>query len=260
MEIAVDDNWLAAPEDLALAGDEVHVWRVPLDWPQDYVTHFRDLLTPDELSRAERYYHEEDRRRFLIARGMLRTILGRYLRLDPDQLRFTYGNRGKPALTSVFARETLSFNLSHALGLLLVAVTRNRRVGVDVEEIRLLPDLEQLAERFFAVPEKQALQALPPDERREAFFKLWTCKEAFAKARGDGLWLPLDRFHIAPVAGGSPPELHIPGDPGEAARWTLREIKPAPGYLATLAVEGVGWKLARWRCSRNQGFIKQPVS
>jgi 4'-phosphopantetheinyl transferase len=155
---------------------------------------------------------------------------------------------GKPYLVSPSAPRTLAFNLSHAHGLLLVAVTYDRRIGIDVEYTRPpLPDVEHIAERFFSVEEKEALRALSSTARNEAFFRCWTCKEAYLKARGLGLSMPLDRFQVAVIPGQPARLLHVEGDLEEASRWSLRELVPAPGYVATLAVEGGGWRLSCWR-------------
>jgi 4'-phosphopantetheinyl transferase len=245
-----DRGWLLPPEpeDLTLTGEEVHVWRASLNWPAGYVRRFQDLLTPDELSRSERFRFQADRQRFLVARGLLRTILSRYLRVEPGQLRFAHDERGKPHLISPSASRALAFNLSHAHGLLLIAVTHNRRVGIDVEYTRPpLPDVEHIAERFFSVEEKEVLRALSPTARNEAFFRCWTCKEAYLKARGEGLSMPLDRFQVAVIPGQPARLLRVEGDLKEASRWSLRELVPAPGYVATLAVEGGGWRLSCWR-------------
>jgi 4'-phosphopantetheinyl transferase len=250
VETTNDRGWLLPPEleELTLTDEEVHVWRASLNWPAGCVRDFQDLLTPDELSRSERFRFQGDRQRFLVARGLLRTILSRYLRVEPSQLRFAYDDYGKPYLISPSAPGTLTFNLSHAHGLLLVAVTHDRAIGIDVEYTRPpLPDVEHIAERFFSVEEKEALRALSSTARNEAFFRCWTCKEAYLKARGLGLSMPLDRFQVAVIPGQPARLLHVEGDLEEASRWSLRELVPAPGYVATLAVEGGGWRLSCWR-------------
>jgi len=259
VETTADDVWYPPPGELTLASDEVHLWRGSLNWPARYIRDFQDLLSPDELSRAERFRFQQDRQRFLVTRGLLRIILSRYLGSEPGQLCFAYNSYGKPALIPSSAPRTLSFNLSHAHGLLLVAITQNRQVGIDVEYTRApLPDVEQIAERFFSVEEKQTLRALPPNERHQVFFRCWTCKEAYLKARGEGLSLSLDRLAVALIPGEPAPLLRVEGAPQETWRWSLRELIPAPGYVATLAVEGGGWRLACWHYARSLQREAQP--
>ena len=161
----------------------------------------KQVLSADEHARAERFYFQKDRERFMVARGLLRTVLGRYLNQEPSQLRFCYSPYGKPALATGSGRNTLRFNVSHSHGLALYAITCGRELGVDVELIRPeLPD-EEIAERFFSFQEVSGLRALPPNMRLEAFFNCWTLKEAYIKARGEGLSLPLDQFDVALVPG-----------------------------------------------------------
>jgi 4'-phosphopantetheinyl transferase len=253
METTRDPKWLVPPGGLGLSSDEVHVWRISPNWPAREVQRLQDLLAPDELSRAGRFRSQTDRQRFVIARGLLRTILSRYLGLEPGQVRFAYDDYGKPALIPKSAPGTLNFNMSHAHGLSLVAITRERGIGIDVEYTRPpLPDAEQIVERYFSVEEKEAFRVLPPPQRHEAFFRWWTCKEAYLKARGTGLSLPLDRLVVALNPGEPAPLLRVKGDPQETGRWSFRELIPAPGYVATLAVEGAGWRLACWHYVRSR--------
>ena len=148
----------------------MHVWRAALDVPESQVRNLWDTLTADERQRAERYIFEKDRTHFVVARGLLRVLLGRYLRQDPPHLRFTYGPHGKPALATDTGRATLCFNVSHSHGLALYAVTRGREVGVDVERIRPEVAQEKIAERFFSPREVTVLRALPTPLQATAFF------------------------------------------------------------------------------------------
>jgi 4'-phosphopantetheinyl transferase len=234
-----------------LAADEVHVWRIALNQPINEVQELRTLLASEEISRADRFRFERHRRRFVVVHGLLRVILGRYLGLEPSQLRFVYSDYGKPALAPAPATSGLSFNLSHTHELALVAVTRDRQLGADLEHIRPIPEVEQIAERFFAPQENEMLRALAGSEKLEAFYQTWTCKEAYIKARGEGLSLPLDQFQVVPILGEVAPWLSVKGDPQESSRWSLRKLLPAPGYVAALAVEGKGWQLAQWRYSHS---------
>jgi 4'-phosphopantetheinyl transferase len=227
-----------------LGGDDVHVWRATLDRPESAVRRLARFLSPDERLRAERFCLDRVRARFIVCRGVLRLILGRYTGRGPARLRFTYGEHGKPSLDPSDNPPGLCFNVSHSGGLALFAVARGREVGVDVERLRALPRAERIAERFFSAPETTALKAMPAERRLEAFFTCWTRKEAYIKARGDGLAHPLDQFAVS-LGPGEPARLRAAGDGDEReiAQWSLDGLLPAPGYVAALAARGGGWRL-----------------
>jgi 4'-phosphopantetheinyl transferase len=228
----------------SLAEDEIHVWRVSLDRPDSAVRRLAPLLSADERERADRFRIDRVQRRFIVCRGVLRMILGRYTRRSPARLRFRYGPHGKPALAPAEGTD-VHFNVSHSDGLALCAVARGCEIGVDVERLRELPRAERIAERFFSVPETAALKAVPAERRVEAFFTCWTRKEAYIKALGDGLAHPLDQFAVS-LAPGEPPRLSAVGDANgrEVERWRLAVVPPAPGYVAALAGRGHGWRLS----------------
>jgi 4'-phosphopantetheinyl transferase len=234
-----------------LTYDAVHVWQAWLDAPEPHVRVLAHALSPDECVRAESYHFERDRRRFTVCRGLLRTILGRYLAQPADRLRFEYGTRGKPALARSEHDGALRFNVSHSGGCALFAVTRGREVGVDLEQVRPLAGPERIAERFFSVPERVALRELPAHGRLEAFFTCWTRKEAYVKGRGEGLAHPLDAFAVS-VRPDQPAVLRAAegGDVEELSRWSLSALPQPPGYVAALAAEGHGWRVSSWSWPR----------
>jgi 4'-phosphopantetheinyl transferase len=238
--------WCPAPETPTLSNDEVHVWRTALDMPESHVRSLWHTLTVDERQRAERYVFQQDRTHFVVARGLLRVLLGRYLRQDPQHLRFTYGPHGKPALATDPGGATLHFNVSHSHGLALYALTHGREVGVDVERIRPEVVQEKVAEHFFSPREVTVLRALPTPLQATAFFACWTRKEAYIKAKGDGLALPLNQFDVSLAPGEPATLLHTAWDPQEAARWAMQDLAPAPGYRAAVAVAGHDWRLTCW--------------
>lgn len=247
MTMNSDWTWLAAPASPTLSKEEIHVWRAHLDGAVARTEWLRRTLAPDEVQRAGRFRFTEDRHRFIVARGLLRAILARYLSVPPEQVRLCYGVCGKPALAAQPLGGEVHFSVSHSHDLALYAIARGRRVGIDVEHIRPIPEARQIVERFFSVQERALFRALAPDERVEAFFRCWTYKEAYMKAQGEGLTLALDRFNV-PVAPGEPGKLlNVDGDPWEASRWSLWELRPMPGYAAALAAEGCGWHLSRWQ-------------
>ena len=180
-------TWLPAPDALELASHRVDVWRIFLDLPIASVKSIESHLSVDEAQRAARFHFSADRNRYIVAHGCLRDILARYLHCKPHQLGFSTGEYGKPALVN---NEYIDFNLAHSADLALIAVTRGRKVGVDVERIRQDMELEGIARRYFSLHEVSELLALPPAQRETAFFNGWTRKEAYIKAQGLGLSLP----------------------------------------------------------------------
>jgi len=226
--------------DLTLGADEIHLWHAALDaHPVQHLEHF---LSEDELIRAHRFHFLKDRNHFTVARGLLRKLLSTYLRMEPNQLLLSYGQMGKPFLADSHANR-VSFNLAHSGGLAIFAFSQTRELGVDLEFIREELADEGIAERFFSRREIGELQAVPVELRRQAFFNCWTRKEAYIKARGEGLSMPLDAFDVS-LAPGEPAALlrnHL--DETDVARWEMRSIPVAAGYVAALVVEGHDWKL-----------------
>jgi 4'-phosphopantetheinyl transferase len=208
---------------------------------------FENTLDDDERSRAARFYFSRDRDRFVVARGVLRALLGRYLNRAPESLAFSYSTHGKPALVSEPGADPICFNLSHSHGAALYAVTRSCEVGIDLEFIRCDLEAEQIAERFFSPNEIVALRALPPSLKRYAFFLCWTRKEAYIKARGEGLSMSLDQFDVSLTPGEPAALLSTNPDSDEALRWFLRNLTPAPGYAAALAIRGRDRTLSCWQ-------------
>jgi 4'-phosphopantetheinyl transferase len=247
MGIDPGQRWLTAPEHPVLSGDELHVWSASLELDGWSISSLERTLSGDELDRAERYRFAVDRRRFVAARGLLRLILGRYLGTPPEALSFRYGLYGKPSLAVAPGGTGLQFSVSHSSGLVLYAVARARQVGIDVERIRPLPEAQTLVEQYFSAAEQAAFHALPREQQLPAFFRCWTRKEAFIKAKGQGLSLALDGFDVS-IAPGEPARLlRVDGDPREASCWSLHELLPGRGYMAALAVERNGSHLSCWQ-------------
>lgn len=227
----------------------VHVWAVDLDPPPALAAALTRLLAPDERERAARFRFDEHRRRYAVGRGALRTLLGAYLGERPEAVRFAYGPRGKPELAGA-PPGLLGFNLSNSEDLALVGFLRGREIGVDVEYLKPMSDLAQIAERFFCAAETAKLLALPEERRREAFFNCWTRKEAYLKAVGEGLAAPLDSFEVTLAPDEEARMLYLKGDAEAAARWHYRHLRPAPDYLGALTVEGEpgeSWALRTFR-------------
>lgn len=227
----------------ALRSDEVHVWRASLAGPSPGPGTDSSLLSREEGDRAARFISADHRDRWAASRAILRRILAAYLGDDPAALRFRAGAQGKPALLRTEGHGDVRFNLSHSGGVALVAVALGREVGVDVERIREDAAGERLAERFFAPAEAAALRTIPARQRAPAFFACWTRKEAYLKARGVGLTFGLDRV-IVPVLPEEPASLlAVEGEPGEASRWQLEDLRLAAGFAGAVAVEGRGSRI-----------------
>ena len=231
---------------LTLDGATVHVWQARLDQFAEQQDRLLGLLSADERERAERFHFARDRSHFIVARGLLRTLLGRYLDSPPGRLSFSYGPYGKPTLSGEDDGRALRFNVSHSHGVALYAVARGRAVGVDVEYVRDNMVGESIAERFFSAREVAALRALPAEVQPLAFFNCWTRKEAFIKARGEGLSFPLDQFEVSLNPKEPAALVSIRDDPREASRWSLQALPLEEGYVAALAVEGHDWRLEGW--------------
>jgi 4'-phosphopantetheinyl transferase len=239
-------RWLTPPRSPRLSADEVHVWRASLMRSEEEMGTLLRSLSEDELLRAYRFHFPRDRARFIAARGILREILGRYTRTPPECVRFGYNAYGKPELLDAEERERLRFNLSHAGRVALFAVASGREVGVDVETLRDDLACAELAAEFFSRGEVEALTALPARARTRAFFNCWTRKEAYIKARGMGLSLPLDCFDVSLAPGEPAALLATRGGEPEATRWSLHEIDVGTNHVAALAVEDGCRRLNRW--------------
>jgi len=237
----INHLWLPAPTDLTLLSNEVHVWRITLDIPKSQLENLAATLSSDELARANRFRFPEHCDRFIAGRGSLRNILGLYLGIEPQQVRFDYEPRGKPLLADTLANSGLLFNLSHSQDLALCAVNYTRKIGIDLEYIRSVSDLEALAERFFLPREYDLVRSLSPDQQKKVFFRYWTCKEAYLKATGDGIsQLEQVEISLTPTQGA---KLLTSED------WSLVEFTPAENYRAAVAVAGSGWDLKCWQFS-----------
>jgi 4'-phosphopantetheinyl transferase len=212
-----------------LASDEVHTWCVRLDVPQDLVARLYPTLSQVERNRCARFRFDRDRRRFVVAHGALRDLLGRYVGTRPGDLRFVRNGFGKPALSPEFGPRP-RFNLSHSADLALIAISADADIGVDVECVRSSPDYADIARHFFSAAEVHRLNGFPGHLDAGAFLRCWTQKEAYMKARGEG-------FEISPA---SFSVFHL------ESTWSLHALQPAPGYVGALAIERKGWRLRQW--------------
>lgn len=232
--------WTRPPVFPTLAPGEVQIWAAQLTLNQATLDALFRTLSPAERERAERFHFPRDRQFYIAAHGILRDVIGHYLRLPPGEVDFRIGPHGKPYLTAPSDGKFLHFNLSHSHELALIAVAADREVGVDVERIQYQLGGSEIAERFFSPGEGAALRALPPSEQPTAFFYYWTCKEAFLKACGKGLSAPLNSFDVA---------LHSTETvlESDGSTWSLRALPSEDGYAAAVAAQGTGWTTTLWQ-------------
>ena len=242
-------GWRDPLASLILTGDDVHVWRVPLDLPPRLVADLAALLWGEEKARAGKFLVEEARRRFVVSHGATRSILSLYLDLRPDEIRFITGERGKPRLATPAGAPAICFSLSHSGEMALCAVAAGREIGVDVERIHPVADWREIAARYFSAGENQALRSLAEDRAGEAFFHGWTRKEAYSKALGEGVSERWSAFTVSLQPGAAADVVSAAPDAPVEGPFTLCPLAPGPGYVAAVAAQGVGWRLSCWRWS-----------
>ena len=244
--IAVVPSWNSPPLDLTLDLGEIHVWRVSLAQTESCLQSLQQTLSTDERTKADRFRFPKDRSQFIVSRGALRAILSRYLNISSHILRFDYNPYGKPSLIVAQGGNTLRFNVSHSRGMALIAITKNRDIGVDIEGINPNFSCLEIADKFFSPLENSVLQSLPEHLQATAFFTCWTRKEAYIKAVGKGLSIPLNQFDVSLAPGEPAALLKVEENPEEASKWSLIELFPSSDMVAAVAVAGDCCKLHCW--------------
>lgn len=215
-----------------LPPNTIHLWLAYFDQLMPRYEHFATLLTRDEKDRMNRFISDKVKQRFALARGMLRTVLMRYLGGTDDTIKFAYGERGKPILQN----SDLHFNLSHSHNLIALGLIQHRQIGVDVEHIIPLPAMGTMAQDNFSAGEFATLYALPESDRLQAFYRCWTRKEAYIKAVGDGFALPLQDFDVTLKLNDTPKFLRIKND--NPTNWTLLHLDLGQDYIGAVCVKG----------------------
>jgi 4'-phosphopantetheinyl transferase len=233
-----EEVWNFPPTNLEAPSQLIHVWRASLDPPMGYVERLMRVLSDAELVRARRFCFERDCKRFIVGRGLLRIILGRYLAISPGRLQLHYSVAGKPTVSAAQAGQGIEFSVSHSRGLILCAVTSNRKIGIDIERVRTVPNCDHIAKHILSLREYAVFRALPPTQRQRAFLCAWTRKEAYLKARGEGLSRSLNEVDVSLAPFEPARQLSIQRESQALCRWSLQELAPAPGYIAALASEG----------------------
>jgi 4'-phosphopantetheinyl transferase len=227
----------------SITPDEIHIWLASYDEIADERLHaaYRELLDAAEREQEPRFYFARDRRRYLVTRALVRSVLARYLAIDPKECRFSTNAYGRPDIANTQPGEGgLSFNISHTHSLIVLGVARGRELGVDVENVKAREVSLDIADRYFAPPEVKVLAGRPSHEQQFRFFEYWTFKESYIKARGMGLSLPLDKFSFHypdDRSVGIAIDAELADDPG---RWQFWQFQPAPEYLVAICAERVG--------------------
>jgi 4'-phosphopantetheinyl transferase len=234
-------EWRLPANKRALGDDEVDVWRLSLDPLGSMVSEFRACLSAQEYDRAEKFKFEKDRKRYILAHGLLRVILSLYADVVAEELKFTENRYGKPELVHPSGLN-LKFNLSHSHEMALIGIALGRQIGVDIEYVKNDFEWKEIVERFFSAREIQMINALPKNLQHRAFFTCWTRKEGYVKATGMGLSLPLKEFDVSPVPGAATLLLSHK----EASKWSMKEVDVAEPYVATVAVEGHDVRIKYW--------------
>ena len=238
--------WSPPPRNLQLKESKIHVWRADVRVSAPVLSRLKNTLWSDEVATAERFRFRKDRDRYITTRGVLRVLLGLYLNIEPDNVRFGYGRRGKPFLEGSSAEKRISFNISHSGDLALFGFSKDREIGVDVERIRDDISDAEISERVFSASECARLRSTPPQLRVQEFFRYWTCKEAYIKARGDGLQLPLNRFEVLAGPKERFAKISIKDPSAADLPWYVQRLAPGAGYAGAVAAQGQAWECAFW--------------
>jgi 4'-phosphopantetheinyl transferase len=239
--------WNIPPRQLLLEPGSLHVWRASLDQPAAVHDRLRHALSDNEMERSRRMVRPADRERWVAARASLRIVLAKYVHDDPRLVSIAAEESGKPYLAGGATK--IQFSISHSDNLTLIAIRREKRVGIDIERIRDVREMEAIMEDFFGAYERAYLRACEGDERKQAFFLLWTRREAAAKALGLGLFEAFARFTLpAPAPGEGGFSVELPGSsadqpadlpPEQPAAWWIRDLSPAVGFAGALCMEHV---------------------
>lgn len=224
------------PPILELSSDEVHVWSASTNVDEKQLQYLQAIISEDEQKRAARFYFEKDSIQFIVTRGLLRMILAYYLDQSPEEFRFSYNKHGKPSLEGI-NNNNVRFNLSHSDQAIVYGFTRCRDIGIDIERICSSKDSTNILDHFFSELEKEEFKMVPEEKKKETFYKCWTRKEAYTKARGKGFSIPLDSFSVT-LTPGCPAELTRADEDSEVSQWYMKDISVVYGFAAAVVVSG----------------------
>ncbi|MDJ0533219.1 MAG: 4'-phosphopantetheinyl transferase superfamily protein [Xenococcaceae cyanobacterium MO_207.B15] len=235
--------WQNPSPNLTLLNDEIHLWRANLNLSPQHIEQLETTLSEDEQLRANRFRFPNHRRRFVAARGILRQLLGFYLQTSGDIVSFTYNLKGKPQLAPDFSNTNLEFNISHSQDLALYSFNRDQIIGIDLEYLRDNVDYENIAQRFFCQREFNLITTCPKQQQLARFYQLWTAKEAYLKATGEGLAGGLETLEINFDSAGNIYLYKIKNQKNLAHQWSLYNFIPETNFIATIALSGKEKKL-----------------
>lgn len=229
--------WDSPKKQPRLNEDQVHLWRASLDPPRVILEDLAHTLSEDEIAKADKFRFSKHRQRFIVARGILRQLLGQYLQISPSKIEFQYGDHGKPYLSKSISSSSLEFNVSHSQAYALYGFSLNHTIGVDLEYLRPMKDAAQIAQRFFSPQEFEFVNCLSGEQQQRVFFKLWTAKEAYLKATGTGLAGSLASIDIDFDQAEIPCLKSIQGNTAAIVPWSMYPCIPALDYVGAIAIK-----------------------
>jgi len=232
------DEFTYAPEDLS---KEIHLWVLNLKQPYYTFQNLKKLLNEEEKFKLNRYIFNSDKKRYVVSHGFLKKIIGKYLDINPNDVSFRISSLGKPRLDETLKPINFEFSMAHSHELAIYALTKGRRVGVDIEYIHRKIDHMKIASKFFTKKERGILKTLPEHQRKKAFYNCWTRKEAFIKTFDEKL-LDFQEFEVTIIPGEAPQIINIEGYPMESTHWYMISFSPAESYVGALVGEGRNWK------------------
>lgn len=235
--------WVSPPDPVYTEYPQVHLWRVIHPLQNEPTDSYEEILSFRELNRAKRFRKQADKDRYIQNHVILRRILCLYLEIAPAAVKYATSPIGKPSLVEIQNQNRITFNMSHSGNLLLIAITSNRQIGIDVELVKPISDMAQMVQLYFSQSENSVFSALHEHERTHAFYSVWTRKEAYLKLIGEGLQLPPDRVEVSLNPEDAHPWLRIKEEAHPQLTPQLFSFQPADGYQAALAVEGEGWEV-----------------
>lgn len=224
--------WKTSPKTLELSDSKIDVWSVNINNYTNKLFDYWELLSSSEKEKADRFRFEKDKNCYVIARGLLRILLSRYLNIKSQKINFRYAEKGKPYLEHP---SNIKFNLSHSKNYIVLAFTKNIELGIDVEYAKNNLEILQVAESFFSKQEIKALKSVQSIYRLSAFYNCWTRKEAFIKATGDGLSFPLNQFTVSLESSESAELIETLWDNKEKDLWSLETFTPQKDYIGAVA-------------------------
>ena len=238
-------------EEAFIGEAEVHLWSSTLSLRESSRRQLYQTLSEEERGRAARFRFAQDQHAYVTSRGLLRAILSRYLNEAPDQIAITYGSNGKPYLSG----SPVCFNVAHSRQLVVFALAREERLGIDIEHIQPMENLEEVARQFFSLAEYEDLLQIPEHQRVDAFFRCWTRKEAYVKATGKGLQTELDRFQVSLKPDEPTRFVAMADGRNNPCEWSLLDWVPEKGYAGAIAIYGVGWQTVEIPAARVRNLL-----